>query len=1018
MKRILSVSLFILLLYSQGSRYTDSLALVAIYNATNGPAWTNPWNLNLPITTYNGVILKNNRVFKLNLRGRQMNGSLPSQLANLTELEDMTLSSNYLSGSIPSEIGNLTKLKLLILEESGLTGSIPPEIGNLTNLTSLRLSVYNISGALPSTIGNLISLTNLEISYCGNLNGPIPSEIGNLTNLISLEFLSNDKLNSIIPSSLGNLVNLQDLTFSFNNQLIGAIPPEIGNLTNLKSLFISFNNQLTGPLPSSLGNLNNLQTLSIIGNNLMSGAIPVEIGNLINLKTLTLSSTKFTGALPVSFENLANLEIITISQNSQLTGSIPSNLGNLNQLKSLIISGNNQLSGQIPASIGNLTNLQTLNISSNPNISGSIPVEIGNLINLKNLTINSNTNLLGIIPASLTNLKKLTSLELIANPKLTGNIPDIFNNMNSLGILKISSNPGINGPIPASVSRLFSLSYLNLQDNNLTGDVPNSLINLDKLKNIDIRNNHLQNLPDFSQKSVLLNTLYIDGNAFNFSDIEPNRVSAGYFQYTPQDSIGTAQIVFGQLNNSVQMKLFTGGHYNTYQWYKGNSIISGATSSILTLNNLSLSSQGNYYCRVKNTSLPSLTLFSRKFSLVVDPSQRKLDSLALQIIYTKMDGMNWTNPWDFSKGLDSLDGVSLSNNRVVSLNLNNRGLNGAIPAELVSLSALTELILTGNPSLNGLIPAGIGFLSQLIRLDLHANQLSGQIPVEIGSLSLLTELDLSTNNLTGTIPEQVGNLNNLTSLHLESNSLKGKIPSSIAALSSLDYLNCADNRISELPNFSNKVPLLSELHVAGNSLKFLDLERNIGAAAIFDYTPQDSIMNNQILAIAAGSDTKMNIDIDGTANSYQWFFENNLIPGAVNDSLIVQNVSATNSGTYECKITNANLPGFSVYQSFQLFVAQEGRESDSLSLIALHHALNGNLWSGIPWDFSQSMENMQGVRLKNGRVSEIVLSGRNLTGYIPIEIGNFSELTKLDLSSNSGLSSLIPDQIYQLTKLT
>lgn len=36
-------------------RSTDSLALVALYDATNGSSWSNPWNRNLPITEWDGI---------------------------------------------------------------------------------------------------------------------------------------------------------------------------------------------------------------------------------------------------------------------------------------------------------------------------------------------------------------------------------------------------------------------------------------------------------------------------------------------------------------------------------------------------------------------------------------------------------------------------------------------------------------------------------------------------------------------------------------------------------------------------------------------------------------------------------------------------------------------------------------------------------------------------------------------------------------------------------------------------
>ena len=59
----------------------DSLALVALYNATNGPNWTNNENwLTGPVSSWFGVDVNigNNRVIRLDLRNNQLSGAIPS----------------------------------------------------------------------------------------------------------------------------------------------------------------------------------------------------------------------------------------------------------------------------------------------------------------------------------------------------------------------------------------------------------------------------------------------------------------------------------------------------------------------------------------------------------------------------------------------------------------------------------------------------------------------------------------------------------------------------------------------------------------------------------------------------------------------------------------------------------------------------------------------------------------------------------------------------------------------------
>ena len=195
---------------------------------------------------------------ELDLRGRGLTGSIPSEIGNLTNLTYLDLGNNQLTGEIPTEISNLTNLEYLNLIGNELTGSIPPEIGNLTNLIGLDLSFNQLTGSIPPEIGNLINLNYLVLND-NQLTGEIPSEIGNLTNQTHLSLGSNE-LTGEIPTDIWNLTNLTHL-FLNDNQLTGSIPPEIGNLTNLEILRLS-NNQLSGEIPESICDLNIWWSLS------------------------------------------------------------------------------------------------------------------------------------------------------------------------------------------------------------------------------------------------------------------------------------------------------------------------------------------------------------------------------------------------------------------------------------------------------------------------------------------------------------------------------------------------------------------------------------------------------------------------------------------------------------------------------------------------------------------------------------------------------------------------------------
>ena len=69
---------------------TDKAALVALYNATDGPNWENNrnWLSDRPIGEWSGVSTDaDGRVTVLSLDGNQLSGSIPSELGNLANLE-------------------------------------------------------------------------------------------------------------------------------------------------------------------------------------------------------------------------------------------------------------------------------------------------------------------------------------------------------------------------------------------------------------------------------------------------------------------------------------------------------------------------------------------------------------------------------------------------------------------------------------------------------------------------------------------------------------------------------------------------------------------------------------------------------------------------------------------------------------------------------------------------------------------------------------------------------------------
>ena len=92
--------------------------------------------------------------------------------------------------------------------------------------------------------------------------------------------------------------------------------------------------------------------------------------------------------------------------------------------------------------------------------------------------------------------------------------------------------------------------------------------------------------------------------------------------------------------------------------------------------------------------------------------------------------------------------------------------------------------------------------------------------------------------------------------------------------------------------------------------------------------------------------------------------------------------------------------------------------SDSLALVALYNSTAGTNWF-VDWNLNQPVcTPWTGVELDDsGYVITIQLSGNNLTGTLPPEIGNFSRLSSLQLDNNN-ISGSIASEIGNLSELT
>lgn len=620
-------------------------ALVALYNSTGGPSWTERqgW-LGAAGTecTWRGVVCDQagEHVVEVQLWSNNLQGPLPSAISGLTRLQNAYLCCNQISGAIPESIGSLGQLVRLYLYSNALTGPLPESLGQLSSLEELRLGYNQIAGALPSAMGGMAKLRQLDLSE-NKLTGAIPAAFASLDALTDLDLPGND-LAGAIPPELAGMAAIQRLNLA-GNAFTGSIPAELGAAMTLRALDLS-GNQFSGAVPPALGDLPKLEVLAL-GYNQLTGTIPPRLGNLAVLVRLYLGANQLTGTIPPELGALSKLEELSLESN-QLTGAIPAQLGGLPALRSLALQ-NNQLAGPLPAELGQLANLESLSLWSNL-LDGPLPASLGNLSKLTWLAACCN-RFSGPIPPSLGQLGKLHQIYLYSN-RLTGAIPGEIGNLAELRLLALGGNQ-LTGTIPASLASLVLMEDLSVSGNQLTGPVPTWLAGLTHLRNLDLGSNQLTGtIPLGLGQLTGLTALSLGNNRLSGS-IPPELGSLAELQYLSLDQnqlTGTIPVSLSSLAKLVRLEL---------SW---NSL-SGPIPP--ELGRLPL--------------LVQLHLWHNHLSGPIPPTLGQLANL--EELYLSQNQLTGAIPTELG-GLTKLRQLHVAGNQLV----------GALPSSLASLSALVD----------------------------------------------------------------------------------------------------------------------------------------------------------------------------------------------------------------------------------------------------------------------------------------------------------------------------------------
>ncbi|MES2761191.1 MAG: leucine-rich repeat domain-containing protein [Bacteroidota bacterium] len=303
----------------------------------------------------------------------------------------------------------------------------------------------------------------------------------------------------VVPAELINSKNLKNLTINYNPEF--DFESSIAIIKQLKLESLSINNSNLMYMPLEMGQIKTLRDLSLANNYIKE--IPAYIFLHCDFNTLNLSGNLIT-TFPEEIKSQTSLNALNISKNPCINSDRTyKNLQPLESLRQLEISGAENL----PKNIWNLKSIEKLNISDGTFTSIELPVDA------------HKHNLSHLIAANCDNLDFATLMPILSSSSLKeitigGKTFYGFTNAEvSNNIIRLQ----LNGDVLKHFS--FSNSFPNLQDLSLNfnsvnceTELLNTVSKMNNLKNLNLSNCGLTDLPIQIKHLTNLQTLNLSNN--------------------------------------------------------------------------------------------------------------------------------------------------------------------------------------------------------------------------------------------------------------------------------------------------------------------------------------------------------------------------------------------------------------------------------------------------------------------------------------------------------------------------
>ncbi|XP_065034691.1 receptor-like protein EIX1 [Musa acuminata AAA Group] len=595
------------------------------------------------------------------------------------------------------------------------------------------------------------------------LGGELRHSLLGLKHLKYLDLSMNDFGGINIPKFVGSFHQLRYLNLS-RAGLGGLLPHQLGNLSNLQYLdlsddiFVAPTHQFNISDALWISHLSSLKHLNLNNVNFQNGTHWLEALNMLpSIVEIYLSDCEI-GSVPLSLPhvNFTSLSVLDLS-NNLIDTRIPSWLSNISGLEYLDISWKS-LQDNIPPFYGRLATYKSPHLANN-HVQGGIPTSFKNLCKLQNLIlsgINISKDLLELDEIFSGCIKMSLEVLSLARTNISGQLPEWLFQLRKLKSLQLEQNL-ISGPIPVSIGQLASLQELILGKNQLNKTIPESVWWLSQLVSLDLENNNLEGVISEAHLGNLteLKHLYLSSNSLALK-VESNWLPPFRLESLWMNSCKLGPKFPSWLRSQINISEIDISNASIFDampnWFW--SLISTAVFVFVSGNQIS-------------GHVPNLLQFN--------------DLVDLDLSSNYFDGpLPYFSP------------------RSALLDLSNNSFSGIIsPTIFMNMPNLIYLSFSEN-NLSGEIPFSICQLSVVsVVLDLSKNMLSGELPNCWSNSNQIRVMDFSSNNISGVIPESICSIVSLQSLHLSNNSLSGELPLSLKDCGNLYLLDAENNNLKD-----------------------------------------------------------------------------------------------------------------------------------------------------------------------------------------------------------------------------